>query len=51
MALIFELSVSVITAIPDNSLTSRSCNFLKCSLTLTFTVTHLFECSFVEDKT
>ena len=38
-----ELSVSVIIATPLSSLTSRSCNNLKCSLTLALTVTHSFQ--------
>ena len=46
-----ELSVSDIIANPSNSSTSKLWNLLKSSLTLAFTVTHLFKLSLVVAKT
>ena len=51
MALSFELSVSVIIATPEISLSSNPNNFKKSSLTLALTVTQIFKFSFVVDNT
>ena len=47
MAFNFELSVSVIIATPEMSLTSIPCNLIKSSLTLALTVTQLSRLSIV----